>query len=965
MNFFKKGRLKFAILFVFAAFNTIAQIDLTMPANRMVYQRNKQNTATIYVGGSFSGQLDRIEARLTRLDGTGNPKTPLDQTEWKNIVSNPSKGNFLASMPDQKGGWYRLEVRGIQNSVQLGEISTIKVGVGEVIVVAGQSNTQGENATDKPNIFYEAKDDRVNCINFQDFSTSKPFKYPVISHIDANSFVGPTGKNSWCWGPLGDLIAKNWDVPVIIFNAAIGDSNITAWRAGAEFSTTEIDQFGRFDFTKGEPFIQLKKTLNYFCSLMGVRTILWQQGETDTGIFQEGTGNTSEIFRDNLKQVVQYSRSYTDKDISWVIAKASLQKLNGQTTYSQRVLDGQQMVINLPNFNTFAGPNTDLIQPSIYERADGVHFWGQGLIDLANGWFNSMNTPNFINNSKPHLAIPPQSASLGNCVNNNQITAQLPQGFTDYEWYTDNYSQVTKNQSITAINNKFMVPYMKDASRKNYIFSPPINFTPAKLVITTDRSTTLCEGQTVNITANTFNNNYNWSNGITTKTIPIKTAGSYSFSVNSQDVYGCVAQASGNFAVTVNALPATPKIISESSPNICEGTSVILRPESSIGNLDPVWSNDTYNTAVSINTKGSYSLKLKDSKNCESLPSNIIEVKVNPNPTKPDIVAGGPTTFCADKFVTVATSPNSNYEWYRNDVIDPSFKTQVVNLSLQGDYKSKVFNEFGCPSAFSDELKISNWALPDSPIITKNGTTEFCAGGSVELLASSSLQNLVWKTTDTGIFSTNTRITINSLSDSKTSSNTTYFATVTDERGCTSLPSEKVLVAIRANPSLPFIDRVGTFTLEAKAPILGLDGTSYDWYFRDQLLNAKEKAIKVNQSGNYFVKAKINYTLPNGNKLECYSGQSSLFDYFEDPSNVFTVFPNPTKDGRVTLETKDDVSGAQILVFTTLGQVLFETTVDVFNNRKLLDMRDLPNGVYKIRLKSGNLMVTKSVIISK
>jgi hypothetical protein len=235
----------------------------------------------------------------------------------------------------------------------------------------------------------------------------------------------------------------------------------------------------------------------------------------------------------------------------------------------------------------------------------------------------------------------------------------------------------------------------------------------------------------------------------------------------------------------------------------------------------------------------------------------------------------------------------------------------------------------------------------------------------VELLASSSLQNLVWKTTDAGIFSTNSRININSLSDTKTSSNTTYFAIVTDERGCVSHPSEKVLVAIRANPSLPFIDRVGTFTLEAKAPILGLDGTSYDWYFRDQLLSSKEKAIKVNQTGNYFVKAKISYTIPNGNKLECYSGQSSLFDYFEDPTSVFTVFPNPTRDGRVTLETKDNVSGAQILVFTSLGQVLFETTVDVFNNRKLLDMRDLPNGEYKIRLKSGNLVVTKSVIISK
>lgn len=931
----------------------------------MVYQRNQQNVATIYIGGSFSGQIDKIEARLITLDGTGNPKISSEETAWTNIVNSPSKGNFLSSLSNIKGGWYSLEVRALQNNVAIGEISIVKVGVGEVIVAAGQSNTQGEFAENKPNIYYEAKDDRVNCINLLDYKSQSTFKYPEISHLDANSTIAPTGKHSWCWGPLGDLIAKRWDVPVIFFNAAIGNSNITAWRAGAEFSTTEFDPFGRYDFTKGEPFIQLKKTLNYYCSLMGIRAILWQQGETDNGNFRGDGQGTAENFAINLAKVIGFSRSYTDKDISWVVAKASLQIRSGQTDINSTLIEGQQKVIDIPNFNVFAGPNTDLIQPSIYERADFVHFWGPGLIDLANGWFAAMDTPNFRINSKPHPATPPQLATLGNCVNNNQITAKLPDGFTSYAWYTDNYNSLTTNQSVTATNSKYLVPYMKDGAGKNYVFSPPINFTPAKLEITTDRSTTLCEGETVNIIANTFNNNFNWDNGVKTKAIPFKETTNITLSVNSQDVYGCLANATKSFNIKVNALPPTPKIISDSSPSICDGSSVTMRAENKTTDLENYWSNETFDETVSIKTKGIYTLKFKDKNNCASLISNAIEVVVNPNPSKPNIVAGGPTTFCSDKFVLLGTEPNAKFEWYIDNKKSEVLNAQNVNASLPGQYKLTAFNSFGCPSAFSDELKITTYALPESPIISKSGTTVFCSGNSVDLLASSPLTNLVWRTSESNFVSTDTKISITSLPDAKVNSNTTYYSQVTDERGCVSPPSEKVLVAIRANPSLPRIERVGTFTLDAKAPILGLDGTSYDWYFLDKAITSKEQNIKVTQPGNYSVRAKIDYKIPNGDNLVCYSGVSALFDYFENTSNVFSIFPNPTRDGKITLETKEDFTSVQLLLFTPMGQVIFETTVDLFNNRKLLNLTDLPNGEYKLRMKAGNTEITKSLIISR
>ena len=224
---------------------------------------------------------------------------------------------------------------------------------------------------------------------------------------------------------------------------------------------------------------------------------------------------------------------------------------------------------------------------------------------------------------------------------------------------------------------------------------------------------------------------------------------------------------------------------------------------------------------------------------------------------------------------------------------------------------------------------------------------------------------MVWKTSDKDVFSTNPKITISSASDSKSNTNTTYFATVTDDKGCTSLPSEKTLVAIRANPSNPFIDAVGTYTLEAKAPILGLDGTGYDWYYLDKVLTIKDKAIKVNQPGNYTVKAKIVYNLPNGNKLECVSAVSKVFDFYVDPAGVFSVYPNPSTDGKYTLETREDLQNVQLDVISALGQQLLHTSVDLFNNRKTFNLSHLPTGEYKLRLRAGNIIETKSLIIIK
>ncbi len=242
---------------------SLGQVEVTLPVERMVLQRDKNNKADIHIGGNVSSSFDKIEARLVTLDKGGKPVIPAIESTWTAIVTNQNSGTFLGKLENQPAGWYHLEVRAIRGDSLIGEVSTVKMGIGEVFLIAGQSNAQGDPPIEDPTL-YDAQDDRVSCINEKDFGIDKPFKYPKFSKITKNVFVGPTGNSSWCWPILGDEITKNWDVPVAFLNFAIGNTGVFVWRASAkrEFGPTSIDS------RSGFPYIHLQRTLNYYCSFV-------------------------------------------------------------------------------------------------------------------------------------------------------------------------------------------------------------------------------------------------------------------------------------------------------------------------------------------------------------------------------------------------------------------------------------------------------------------------------------------------------------------------------------------------------------------------------------------------------------------------------------------------------------------------------------------------------------------------
>jgi hypothetical protein len=183
---------------------SLAQVQISFPTSRAVLQRNGANQAAIRVTGFYSTSVSRIEARLVARDGQGA------STDWRTIQDNPAGGVYAGDLTGQ-GGWYNLEVRGMAGDQQVGSVAVVeRVGVGEVFIIAGQSNAQGYHQ-DAPN----PRNDRVNAVNYLYPGVGDPPK-PEFTLLDNSPgfTIAPRGTGSWNWGQLGDLLVRRLNVPV-------------------------------------------------------------------------------------------------------------------------------------------------------------------------------------------------------------------------------------------------------------------------------------------------------------------------------------------------------------------------------------------------------------------------------------------------------------------------------------------------------------------------------------------------------------------------------------------------------------------------------------------------------------------------------------------------------------------------------------------------------------------------------
>ncbi|MDB5237767.1 MAG: hypothetical protein JWM46_37 [Candidatus Kaiserbacteria bacterium] len=343
------------------------------PTRYRVYQRHG-SSADVPVGITLGGTTQCVQSRV--LDSNGTEIVP-----WTTISSGTySAGqNVSGTITIPNGGWYKVMVRAI-NSGAAGPAGGIDfVGVGEVFVTAGQSNSTfwgqvpQHTATGK--------------VSYFDGATWQLCQDPLPA-VDSQS----AGGSPWCL--LGDQIVNGYGVPAAFAPTGWGGTNITQWQKDSPTSPAGT----------GVLYARLMQMVQYF-GANGIRAVLWHQGESDIGTSQYD-------YASKLVALILGSRASSGSATPWIVAMATYPNdwttsqatfwrnfaaacgdaacIAGQEAARSEVRQAQASVAQGNSNAVYPGPDTDTLTTSY--RYDGIHMNVAGLNAHATLWAGAINT---------------------------------------------------------------------------------------------------------------------------------------------------------------------------------------------------------------------------------------------------------------------------------------------------------------------------------------------------------------------------------------------------------------------------------------------------------------------------------------------------------------------------------------------------------------------------------------------
>lgn len=319
-------------------------------------------------------------------------------------------------------GWYEAHILITPKSSSTPPIGgssqkIFKFGVGDVFVIAGQSNAQGyqaefdsgllnyytgisdTNLPDAGRIIGQAErnynrpydpannlSDFAEVLNRTSLPFSKGFEKLTLSKplVSQNTFlpthpntvifdrpIFPYGVASWCWAPLAIKYVSTHNVPVAFYNVAESNTSITKWQKGQENYNRLLD-------------IIINQA-----NITGFRGVLWHQGERDAADNMPQSNYQSNL--QNLVNDIQndYDPQGSDfQPINWYISRVSH---FGQDSTTGNALTNSN-IINAQTNSSFQysvkkdGIFSDVIPASDRGPDQKIHFHDTSLNTAADLW---------------------------------------------------------------------------------------------------------------------------------------------------------------------------------------------------------------------------------------------------------------------------------------------------------------------------------------------------------------------------------------------------------------------------------------------------------------------------------------------------------------------------------------------------------------------------------------------------
>ena len=347
------------------------QLQLSSPLDYQVIQRASKGQGTIPIVGRLSGgpSKGQVEARLVVEGRPGN---------WRPVARLSSSEGFAGSLSAPSGGWYGLEVRAVSADGSLPEttVAVAHVGVGEIFVVAGQSNSANHG---------EEK---------QQTTTG------LVANFDGKKWQlandpqpGASGAGGSFLPPLGDTLAKQWGVPIGFVACGIGATSVREWLPkGARFpnpptlvSRVRSVPGGEWE-SDGRAFDNLVVRLQQI-GLRGFRAVLWHQGESDANQTDATRTLPGHLYREYLEKVIRESNRQIGWDAPWFVAQVSYHVPGDEASPDIRAAQASLWRDGI----ALEGPDSDALKGTFRDSGGkGVHFSGPGLKEHAQRWANRL-----------------------------------------------------------------------------------------------------------------------------------------------------------------------------------------------------------------------------------------------------------------------------------------------------------------------------------------------------------------------------------------------------------------------------------------------------------------------------------------------------------------------------------------------------------------------------------------------
>jgi hypothetical protein len=355
-----------AVCFFSIATISASDFELLSPLDYQVIQRATAAAGVIPISIRHPADLPPHSLLQARIIVDSNPGP------WQVLTVARTDDVLRTKLDSKSGGWFQLELRVTVDEKIVWEGSVAHVGIGEVFVVAGQSNSANHG------------EERLKT------------KTNMVSAFDGHHWQiandpqpGASGQGGSFMPPFGDAMAKQLNVPIGILACGIGATSVREWLPeGDTFPNppTIEDRVIRLPNgnwqSKGEAFANLIALL-HSQGPGGVRAVLWHQGESDAN--QRDPSRTLEgtRYRACLIRLIEASRKEIAWEVPWFVAQVSYHVPGDEASPDIREAQASLWHDGI----ALEGPDSDSLKGDLRENnGQGVHFSSQGLKAHGEEW---------------------------------------------------------------------------------------------------------------------------------------------------------------------------------------------------------------------------------------------------------------------------------------------------------------------------------------------------------------------------------------------------------------------------------------------------------------------------------------------------------------------------------------------------------------------------------------------------